>query len=677
MAQSLIGALRVNLGLDSANYSRGAKKVQTTTEKMGRDLQKLGAAMSVVGAGITLAIRGQIKEVDRLAKTSQQIGIPVEALSQLRHVAHLSGISMSELETGVQRLSRNMVDSAGKFADLGISIRDANGEMRPTVDVMADVSDLFARMPDGAEKTALAMDLMGRSGAQMIPLLNQGGDALRAMMEEADRLGLTITDETAQAVQNFNDNMTRLGDQMSGIALIVTSELAPVLEKISDVVVDAAKAFQDLSPEMRQLATFLAVAGVVAGPLLIALGTMVLAFKAISAPVIIAIGLIGGIIALMVAFWPEIKAVTGALIDMVKHGIEKTKEAIDSAITFIVDLKDKFVDLAQTGVLLVKTAFQTLVGDGINSTLEAFKGMYSAITELRDRFKDLAIAGVQMVKDKFLEMINFITDLPGQMKQAGADLMSGLAEGITGAAGRARDAVSGAATGLMDRTKSAFGIQSPSKVFEGYGRDLMEGLAIGIEDGEGVATDAMERVGDSLNSVAQTSFASIKDTVQMTIEDSFMGIIDGSKSASEAFKSMVNDILNQAIRMMVIRPLLGSLFGGFGGGASVGAFANGTPFAPGGLALVGERGPELVNLPRGSKVMDAQRTKMAGNGGVQINIKNEAGGAGYQATAQARQNTDGGLNIDVLVRRVVAADISSNGQLSQQMASTFGLRRNI
>jgi hypothetical protein len=71
----------------------------------------------------------------------------------------------------------------------------------------------------------------------------------------------------------------------------------------------------------------------------------------------------------------------------------------------------------------------------------------------------------------------------------------------------------------------------------------------------------------------------------------------------------------------------------------------------------------------------ASSSTMGGN--VNINIKNEAGADGYQATAQAKRNSDGGLNIDVLVRRVVASDMQNNGALSQQMASTFGLRRAI
>lgn len=75
----------------------------------------------------------------------------------------------------------------------------------------------------------------------------------------------------------------------------------------------------------------------------------------------------------------------------------------------------------------------------------------------------------------------------------------------------------------------------------------------------------------------------------------------------------------------------------------------------------------------GGYVSDAPRT----SSGVVINIKNEAGADGYQATAQARQNSDGGLNIDVLVRRIVSSDISNNGALAQQMANTFGLRRAI
>ena len=90
MASSVIGALRVNLGLDSAQFSKGAKQAQTTSQKLSSNLKKIGAAASAVGGGVALAVRGQLNAADQLGKSAQQLGLPVEQLSQLQFAASVS-----------------------------------------------------------------------------------------------------------------------------------------------------------------------------------------------------------------------------------------------------------------------------------------------------------------------------------------------------------------------------------------------------------------------------------------------------------------------------------------------------------------------------------------------------------------------------------------------------------
>lgn len=275
MASTLIGALRVSLGLDSAQFSRGLQDAQGSMARLGGQMQKIGAAVSVVGAGIGLAIRGQLNAADDLAKLGQKIGIPVEALSQLEHAANLSGVGLEQLRTGFTIFSRNLSEQAGKFEAVGIATRDAAGKMRPTVDVVADLADVLAGMPDGAEKTALAVSLLGESGAHMIPLLNGGSAALREMMAEADRLGLTITDKTAKAAEAFNDNLTRLRASVVGLARQITAALAPVLAALTESVAGIAETFARLPEGLQTVAAALAGVAVAAGPLLFALGSIV------------------------------------------------------------------------------------------------------------------------------------------------------------------------------------------------------------------------------------------------------------------------------------------------------------------------------------------------------------------------------------------------------------------
>ena len=199
-------------------------------------MAKIGAALSAVGAGAALGIQRNLTAIDDLGKSAQKIGIPVDELSRLAYAADLSGLSMEGLETAVGRLSRQMNDArAGTaeavdaFAQIGVAATDSEGNLRPATDVLADIAERFREMPDGAEKTALAMELMGRSGANLIPLLNGGADALRAMTEEADALGIVITPEMFKNAEAFNDNITRLKTTFAGLGVQITGQLAPVL----------------------------------------------------------------------------------------------------------------------------------------------------------------------------------------------------------------------------------------------------------------------------------------------------------------------------------------------------------------------------------------------------------------------------------------------------------------
>ena len=575
MASSVIGSLRVNLGLDSAQFSRGAKQAQTTAQRLGRNLQKIGAAASAVGAGVALAVRGQLNAADQIGKTAQQIGLPVEALSQLQHAAKLSGVSMSSLERGLRNTGREMVNNADKFEELGVAVRDADGNMRPVINVFEDAAEELSKMEDGAEKTALAMQLFGeRAGPEMIPLLNQGRDGIRRMREEADRLGLTFTEETAAAAAQFNDNLTRLSGLVQGVVRIMSAEFAPILATVSDAVAGFAERFQNLSPQMRR---FIGVAGAIAvalGPVLIALGSLVLIVGAISAPVLLAVGAIAAITAGLVAFWPEIVAAKDALVDMIHDGIE----ALEAA--------------------LIATR------DGIN--------------EFTDRMIDLGNRGVEFVKEKLRELIAFLTDLPAQMRQAGADLMSGLVDGVTSGAARARDAVGNAARGLIDRFRRETDTRSPSRVFAKLGGDLMDGLAVGIEDRDHVATAAMAGVTDKLKDQVGDAASQISGM----FETAFVGIVTGTQSAREAIGRLLQD-LARLMAQRAFQSLFGGLFGG-GGGFLSGLFggfrADGGPVSSGRSYIVGERGPELFT-PGASGQITSNENMRGGGGGGQLTIR--------------------------------------------------------
>lgn len=205
------------------------------------NVQYMAAAAGVgVVAGFGAMIKGSINTADELLKMSQRVGISVESLSTLRHAADLSGISMESFETSVGRLNRNIVDSTlGKgeakeiFEQLGIVVTDSNGKIKNTDSILFDVANRFSQMEDGTEKAAMSMKLFGRSGSELIPLLNAGSAGIRSMQEEAKALGLEISTNTAKQAEQLNDNITRIESSVTGLATSFVNNFA---EPMSDAI---------------------------------------------------------------------------------------------------------------------------------------------------------------------------------------------------------------------------------------------------------------------------------------------------------------------------------------------------------------------------------------------------------------------------------------------------------
>lgn len=250
---AVIGALKVILGGDTSGLDKSLKdsqgKLTAFGNMAGTAMAAAGAAVVTAAAAIGYAVKRTIDEADKMSKMSQSIGVPVEELSRLKYAADLSDVSLEALGKNVGKLSRNMVEAAGSgvgpaaeaFNTLGISVTNADGTLKTSSEVIGEVSEKFKGYEDGAAKTALAMAIFGKSGADMIPMLNAGKAGLKEMTDEADALGVTIDGKTGKASEAFNDNLTRLGAVFSGMFVQITARMLPALLQFSQMMIDAAK----------------------------------------------------------------------------------------------------------------------------------------------------------------------------------------------------------------------------------------------------------------------------------------------------------------------------------------------------------------------------------------------------------------------------------------------------
>lgn len=212
-------------------------------------LAGVGLSATAAAAALAASVRSAADYGDQIDNMSQRTGVAVEELSRLQYAAKLSDTSTEALGKGIGNLSKLMVGAAAGGAESGklferfdISLRNTDGTMRSTTEVMYDLADVFAVMPDGPEKTTLAMEFFGKKlGSELIPLLNQGSAGLREMGDEAERLGLVLNAEQAKAAADFNDQLDRLGQLSRGIGMSLGSVLIPWLNKMIGEMDAAAK----------------------------------------------------------------------------------------------------------------------------------------------------------------------------------------------------------------------------------------------------------------------------------------------------------------------------------------------------------------------------------------------------------------------------------------------------
>lgn len=275
-ASGTVGALRIILGGDTSELDKALKGSQSSIASWSTGLKvgmlALAAAITGAAAAAGVAISHAIDNADQLNKMSQKTGLTTEELSKLSYAAQLADVSQEALGKSMGKLSKAMIGAvndgaspaAQAFREMGVSLRDqATGNIRSASDVLGDVAAKFVNYRDGAAKTALAIELFGKAGAAMIPLLNQGRDGLQQAADEAERFGIVIDKKTAVAAENFNDNLKRLDKIKQGIWTTIASKLLPSFEALSEVMVRSrtggvdlwAKAGEGLATVMNSLVT--------------------------------------------------------------------------------------------------------------------------------------------------------------------------------------------------------------------------------------------------------------------------------------------------------------------------------------------------------------------------------------------------------------------------------------
>ncbi|SFO91100.1 hypothetical protein [Tranquillimonas alkanivorans] len=630
MTQATIGALRVDLGLNSAKFQSGVKRANKSLQGMRQQFAAFSAAAATIGAalgGITKTVVESANEVDRFAKVANAAPARFQKMAA---AARTAGISQEKLADQLKDVN----DRVGDFlATGGGPMADFFEKIAPRVGVTAEQfrnlsgPDALQLYVDSLQKANLSqgemtfyMEAMASDLTQLLPLLKNGGAEMERMGKRAKQFGAVLSAEAIGQLRRTHVALQEVGLVFKGFANQIATAVAPSVEAMANAFSDLAlegqplnRAITLLTDNIERLSAWTATAVAAVGTRLAwAMGAAALGVRGLT------LSLQALRVALMRIGLGAVVVVAGEAVYQFGRLVSATGgfgEALTRLKAVAVEVWERIKDAIDTLPLAMEAATASM-------EVKFLRGLESMLQSFQD-FTNKVVGGLN---DTFKMSLPYLNLEPIQGMGTGS--LSKAAAAAERNASRLGGKLSDAMSGLGAPLKSVQAL-----------RDLMKGA----ETAAGGAADAAERINRALagatgggaggdgggggngNNIArefteiEMKAKSVADTIRSSFTDAFKGAVTGAKTLGEAVTAALRRIsdalLNSVGNAMFggfANSITSALFKGIPGFTSIPGFASGTNFAPGGLAMVGERGPELVNLPRGSQVVPNHRLDSLG-----------------------------------------------------------------
>ncbi len=407
------GRAYVEVGADDTKLQAALKRVRARLRSVGAGAASIGARVTAAGAALAAPFAGAVKVFasagDQLDKMSKRTGVSVEALSELSFAAEQSGADLATLEKGVRTMQRSVNDlgrglstQTEAFDDLSLSFRDLE-DLSPEEQFKL-VADRLSEVEGASKRAALAQQIFGRAGTQLLPLMQDGAEGIEALQQEARDLGLTISTDTATAAADLTDKMNILRKVLRVVAINVGAAIAPAVARATVGFTGAAKAVIDFVKENGRL--LLIGAGVATALLAVGAALTTLGFAAIglgglfgllataiglvSAPMILLVGAAAAALAAVLRFTGG----AGAAINFFKSSVSSILDPFGDAERGMTSLGEQWASVV--GFMEdIWFEFKAIVAEGFASiTGKAFRETAKALGAVFDVDKNVIDAAL-------------------------------------------------------------------------------------------------------------------------------------------------------------------------------------------------------------------------------------------------------------------------------------------
>jgi len=252
-------------------------KFQKATEKTGKSIQKMGTKMFLAGSAVAGALFAEVKSQSSAAaeylRTSQKVGMSVENWQKVEYAAGRVNVASESLRVSLQRFSKTQVSAfngnktaQAAFKMVGVSILDHNKKLKSSHKMLLQIADAFSRAKNGPVKTAAAIMLFGKAGADMIPMLNNGSKGIKDFGDRADNFGNIMSGKDAQSMKGFALKMRTMKDATSGVTRMITIAALPAMMQLADFISITSERVVKWVRQNRSLVnTIVKVAGAIGG----------------------------------------------------------------------------------------------------------------------------------------------------------------------------------------------------------------------------------------------------------------------------------------------------------------------------------------------------------------------------------------------------------------------------
>ena len=582
-----LGADAKGAGKDINNAGDEAKDAGDKAENAGDGFEKLGNAAKVAGEVAAAAIGAAVAAIgaattalanctveageyaDEILTLSSVTGLSNETLQELTYSAELLDVSVDTIAGSLKKCTKSMSEAkdgtgaaAEAYAALGVSVVDANGELRDSEEVFFEAVDALGQVENETERDALAMQLFGKSATDLNPLIEAGSDTLKEYSEMAHDAGAVLEDDTLEAFADFDDTLQQLDGGTKAAKNALGTVLLPILDDLAGEGVDLLAEFTngvlEADGDMSKITDLIgelipqAIDAIMSQlPVVLELGTSIISALGqglldnldliLSTAAEILMSLCTGILSAL----PEVVAVA---IDIIFELVDTllnaenvaliTQAAIDIVITLIKGVSDHLSDIITTAITIVNTIQTTLISNAPELLEAAIELIVALAFGILDNLDDIIEAAVEVVAalvgaivecapqlipeateavmSKFAEMGD------GLVKDAltwGADMIANLIDGVMDAIPDLKNTVDYVA-GLVD---DYLGFSVPEKGaladFDKSGGDMVDLFASSMEKQLPTLQSAINGMSATIASASPT----VDYTAQLTAINGALG----------------------------------------------------------------------------------------------------------------------------------------------------------